>query len=116
MSRYLLAVSHEPGVHAAGAAYQSEEDLQTAFARVGAFNESLQRSGAFVDACGLEAPETATIVRAGAAPAPGPLNDAGWQLGGFWVVEAGDDDAARQLAQQAAEACGQTIELRKMQG
>lgn len=116
MSQYLLAVNHQPGVHASGDAYQDEAAMQAAFEKVGAFNQSLEQSGKLVYACGLEAPETATIVHTGEDDRQGPLNEAGWQLGGFWVVEADDDAAALEVAKQATEACGQVIELRKMQG
>lgn len=116
MPQYLLAVNHQPGVHAAGSAYQDEAAMQAAFEKVGAFNQSLQDSGAFVYACGLEAPESATIVTAGEAAKPGPLNAEGWQLGGFWVIEAADEDAALAIASEGAQACGQTLELRRMQG
>ena len=115
MPQYLLAVQHQPGVHAAGSAYDDPAAMQAAFERVGAFNQSLMDAGQFVYACGLEAPETATVVEDGATR-PGPLNESGWQLGGFWVVEVADDQAALEVARAGAEACGQTLELRKMQG
>lgn len=116
MSQYLLAVNHQPGVHAAGSAYQDEAAMQEAFQKVGAFNQSLEQSGRLVYACGLEAPETTKIVAKGEEAKDGPLKDSGWQLGGFWVVEADDDAAALELGTQATEACGQTIEIRRMQG
>lgn len=115
MSQYLLAVQHQPGVHAAGGAYEDEAAMQAAFERVGAFNESLAEAGRLVFAGGLEAPETAIVLEQD-AERPGPLNVSGWQLGGFWVVEAEDDAVALEIARAAAEACGQTLELRRFQG
>lgn len=115
MAEFLLAVHHEPGVHAAEAAYEDAEAMQDAFARVGAFNERLLAEDRFVYACGLIAPEQATVIR-GDAVSSGPINENGWQLGGFWVIRAADEDEAREVAMDAARACGQTIELRAMQG
>lgn len=115
MAEFLLAVHHQPGVHAAEAAYDDADAMQEAFEKVGAFNQRLMGEDRFVYACGLVAPEQATIVTKDGA-APGPINAEGWQLGGFWVIRAEDEEEARELASAAAEACGQTIELRQMQG
>lgn len=127
MSQYLITVWHAPGVHAAGAAYASDADMEAAFARLDAFNTSLQSSGAFVAAGGLTPPEEALTVDATAASGreeslaqarvvEGPLAQADQHLGGFWIVEAGHDDAARRLAAEASYACGQSVELRRLQG
>lgn len=117
MAQYLLSVFHEPGVHAAGTAYQSEEDMQAAFARVGAFNEGLQTSGAFVFACGLTPPEQAVTIAPDGARRQGPFApDAPAFTGGFWVVEATDDAAAFALGAEGAAACGQRVEVRPLQG
>ncbi len=117
MAQYLLSVFHEPGVHAAGEAYESEEDMQAAFAAVGAFNEKLQSSGAFVFACGLTPPEQAVVVTPGGGQTDGPFaTDAPAYVGGFWVVEAPDDAAAHALAVEGAAACGQRLEVRRLQG
>jgi hypothetical protein len=37
-------------------------------------------------------------------------------LGGFWVVEAEDDEAAEALAIEGAQACGNAVEIRRLQG
>nr|WP_282442184.1 YciI family protein [Micrococcus luteus] len=127
VSQYLISVWHAPGVHAAGTAYDSEEAMQAAFARVEAFNAMLQNSGAFVGAGGLTPPEEAVVVDATAAQDPsevtavrqdrdGTLAEGSMQLGGFWIVEAPDDAGARALAGEASYACGQPVELRRLQG
>ena len=109
------AVHHQPGVHAAEAAHDDADAVQEAFEKVGAFNQHLIDEDRFVYACGLVAPEQATIVTKDGAES-GPINAEGWQLGGFWVKRAEDEEEARELASAAAEACGQTIELCQMQG
>lgn len=116
-----------PDVHAGGAAYDSEDAMRLAFERVAAFNDTLQSSDALVTAGGLAPPEEAVTVDATAAPGPeevtararvaeGPASPEGAQLGGFWIVAAPDDAAARALAGQASYACGQPVELRRLQG
>ena len=127
MSQYFLSVWHAPGVHAAGTAYESEEQMQAAFARVGEFNVALVDSGAFVTAGGLTPPEEAVTVDATAASSAdeaaasgevsgGTLAEGPMLLGGYWVLEAEDDDAARVWAARASYACGQRVELRRLAG
>lgn len=127
MSQYLISVWHAPGVHTEGTAYATEEEMRLAFERVAAFNDALQRSDALVAAGGLTPPEEAVTVDATAAPGPeeitarrrvteGTASPEGAQLGGFWIVTAPDDDAARTLAGEASFACGQPVELRRLQG
>lgn len=48
--------------------------------------------------------------------AAGTASPEGAQLGGFWIVEAPDEAAARTLAGEASYACGQPVELRRLQG
>lgn len=127
MSQYMITVWHAPGVHAAGTAYESEEDMQAAFARVDDFNRMLMDSGAFVAAGGLTPPEEARVVDAVAASdagqaaaqaevREGTLAQGDMALGGYWIVEAADDAAARDLAAQGSYACGQPVEVRRLQG
>ena len=127
MSQYLISVWHAPGVHAEGAAYASEDAMRLAFERVAAFNDALQSTDALVAAGGLTPPEEAVVVDATAVPGPevvtaqmrvaeGTASPEGAQLGGFWIVIAPDDDAARILAGRASYACGQPVELRLLQG
>ena len=48
--------------------------------------------------------------------AEGTASPEGAQLGGFWIVESPDEAAARALAGEASYACGQPVELRRLQG
>lgn len=114
MAQYMLSVFHDPGVHAAGA-YATEEEMQEAFAKVDAFNQMLMDSAAFVFAGGLNPPESARRAHPDGTLADGPAGP-GPYLGGFWVVTADTDAAAAELAAQAAAACGQTVEVRALQG
>ncbi|MDO5633950.1 MAG: YciI family protein [Micrococcus sp.] len=127
MSQYLISVWHAPGVHAAGTAYDSEDDMRRAFERVNEFNTHLQDTGAFVGAGGLTPPEEAVVVDATDAAhleeataaervIEGTMSSGDMLLGGFWIVEAADEAAARALAGRASYACGQPVELRALQG
>lgn len=120
MAQYLLAVHHAPGLqHSGTGASASEEDMQSAFAAVGEFNTGLSGSGALVFACGLTDPADAvTVDGTGAEPAsePGPLPRADVHISGFWVVEAPDDAAAAELGTRASQACGNRVEVRRLQG
>jgi len=115
MTQFMLSVFHDPGVHDAGAAYQSDEEMQAAFAAVDAFNQELQSNDQLVFACGLLPPESATVVDAEGGQTPPPA-DRGRQLGGFWIVEVADHESAVTLAARAAAACGQLVEARQLQG
>ncbi|MFP7364705.1 YciI family protein [Corynebacterium callunae] len=115
MSHFLLSVFHDPGVQQSGTAYQSEEAMHEAFARVEAFNKQLIDDGQFVYACGLTPPESAQVVHPDASVTAGPAIVGDKQLGGFWVVDAPTLEAAAALAEKGAAACGQPVELRPLQ-
>ena len=107
-------------MHAAGTAYASEEEMSAAFAAVGEFNRMLQDLGAWVTAGGLTPPEQAATVDNtrhddGPVTSPGPLAEASHHLGGFWIIEAGDEREALDLAAAGSAACGQPVEVRALQ-
>ena len=45
----------------------------------------------------------------------GPFAESKEQMGGFWVVEAPDLDAAIDLARRGSAACGGKVEVRPFQ-
>lgn len=115
MPQYFISVLHDPGVQQAGTVYADEAAVEAAFARVGDFNDSLGERLLF--AGGLTAPEQAVVVTPDADPTPGPTDpDARKPLGGFWIIEADDDSDAQQITTRAAQACGQMLELRRLEG
>ncbi|MBD2761416.1 hypothetical protein IEE91_09370 [Kocuria sp. cx-455] len=118
MDQYMISVFHQPGVQDAGTSYQDDAAAQSAFAAVAEFNAAIQASGNFVFACGLMPPEAGhTVDATGTAPAiqSGPFSVAAASLGGFWIVEALDENLALDLATRASAACGQKVELRPVQ-
>lgn len=114
MTQYMLAVHMVDGEPP-----RSDEDTETAYRQVDAFNAELQAAGAWVFAGGLHPPTTATVVRAQGGQVlttDGPFAETKEQLGGFWVVEAPDLDAALAWAAKGSAACGGAVEVRPFQG
>jgi hypothetical protein len=113
MTQYLLSVyPYGPGTAPA------DEQPGDPYQDVAALNTKLQSAGAWVFAGGLEAPDTATVVRASTGQivtTDGPFAETKEQLGGFWVIEAADLDAALDWAGQATVACGAPVEVRPFQ-
>jgi hypothetical protein len=115
MTQYLISVW---GTEAETYENPDPKTMETAYAQVDAFNKRMQESGAWVFAGGLEAPSTATTVDATngeAVVTDGPFLETKEQLGGFWVLEAPDLDAALALARDASAACMAKVEVRPFQ-
>ena len=113
MTQYLLSVHGVEGQEPPPA-----ERLPAIHAAVGEFNEQLQSAGAWVFAGGLEPPDTATVVRiedAEAVLTDGPFAESKEHIGGFWVIEAPDLDAALAWATKASRACEKPVEVRPFQ-
>ena len=118
MTQYLLSVWHDRDAGPEDI-YPSEEERQEAYAATDAFNEELRASGSWVFAGGLHPPATATVVDGTGAEAvttDGPYSESKEQIGGFWVVEAPDLDAALDLATRGSKACRGKVEVRPFQG
>ena len=80
--------------------------------------QKLQDQGAWVFAGGLHPANTATVVRVSngdVLTTDGPFAEAKEQLGGFWVIEAADLDAALAWAAEATVACQAPVEVRPFQ-
>jgi len=115
MPIYLLAVHSVEGQDN----YMTDAEMQQAFEKVSQFNDKLQAQGAWVFGGGLEPHDTATVVDARGGEVlvtDGPFAEAKEHLGGFWVITAGDLDAAMTWAREASVACAQPVEVRPFQG
>ena len=88
-------------------------------------NEKLQAAGEFLDAQGLEMPETALIVKAGPDGAPlvtdGPFAETKEFLAGWWIVDVDSAERAVAIAAEVSTAPGpggkplnMPIEVRKV--
>jgi len=94
------------------------ETIQKMFADVDAFNEKLQAEGVWVFAGGLMPIEAATTVDASGPEAlvvDGPYAESKEYLGGFWIIEAPDLDAALTWATEGSAACQGKVEVRPFQ-
>jgi hypothetical protein len=114
MSQYLLSV------HGSEASYAevSPEAMQRMFKQVDAFNSELQASGAWVFGGGLHPAHTATVVNntdGKVVTTDGPYLETKEHIGGFWILNAADLDAALALAARASEACEGPVEVRPFQ-
>ncbi|WP_244930612.1 YciI family protein [Nocardioides sp. W7] len=117
MTQYFLSVHHDEA-GAAAMAELTEADMQRMFTQVGAFNTRLQAEGAWLFAGGLMPIEQSTCVDAtGERPivTDGPFSESKEYLGGFWIIEAADLDAALAWAAEGSRACEGKVEVRPFQ-
>ena len=113
MTQYLLSVHMVEGEPEPPA-----DVIQQMYKAVDAFNQEVQAEGAWVFAGGLEPITTATVVRhqdGKVVTTDGPFAETKEQLGGFWVIEAPDLDAALAYAARGSAACGAPVEVRPFQ-
>lgn len=118
MTHYLLSV-HGPAERNEFGNYESEADMEQAFADTGAFNEKVRAEGYWVFAGGLEPAATATVVDGqGEKPVitDGPYLESKELIGGFWVIDAPDLDVALRLAAEGSKACRGKVEVRPFEG
>jgi hypothetical protein len=114
MTQYMLSVHHSEDAFADW----SEEEMQQTFTDVDKFNEKVRSAGAWVFAGGLEPVEQATTVDStGDKPivTDGPYAESKEYLGGFWIIEAPDLDAALKWAEEGSAACRGKVEVRPFQ-
>jgi hypothetical protein len=114
VTQYLLSVHNVEGTPA-----RTPEEMVPVQAAVGEFNAELQAARAWVFAGGLHPPHTATVVRSSeqgdVVMTDGPFVEGKEHIGGVWVIEAVDLDAALAWAAKATAACRQPVEVRPFQ-
>jgi hypothetical protein len=113
MSQYLLSVHSGPDDYA-----RSLEEMQPVFEAVDRFNTKARDAGIWVFAGGLQPGDLATVVDAtGSEPivSDGPYLEPKEWIGGFWIFELPDLDAALDWAKEASLACGGKVEVRPFQ-
>jgi hypothetical protein len=112
MTQYLLsvhAVEDEVGEP------MTDEEMQQSWKQIQALNEELKSAGAWVLSGRLHGPDTATVVRMSGGKVlttDGPFAESKEHLGGFYIIEAEDLDAALAWATKATAAVGRPIEVR----
>jgi hypothetical protein len=113
MAQYLLNV-----YMVEGESYPSDEAMQQAFEDVDRFNAKLQAEGAWVFAGGLQPAEIATTVDGTSGEltvTDGPFAEAKEHVGGFWIIDVPDLDAALRWAAEGSRACQNKVEVRPFQ-
>jgi hypothetical protein len=112
MSQYLLstyAVEGEvPGAPA------TPEEMQAFMERVMALEAEMDASGTFVFGGALHGPDAATVVRqgdGGLIMTDGPFVESKEHIGGFYIINADDLDAALAWARRVADATNHPIEV-----
>lgn len=113
MTQYLMSVYYVEGEET-----PSDEVVQEMYADVAKFNDKMQDEGVWVFGGGLHTPDTATVVRSQdgeTLTTDGPFPEAKEQIGGFWIIEASDLDAALDWASEASVACRGPVEIRPFQ-
>jgi hypothetical protein len=107
MAQYLLAVRY-------GDRKFPPEEFQRLCVDVPALDAKLEDAGALVFHGGLLSPESATVVRQSGDDfliADGPYTETKEHLGGFWIIDVADLDAALEWAKLAAVACRRPVEV-----
>jgi hypothetical protein len=113
MTQYLLSVHYVEGEPE-----PDPEEMQQAYKDVDALNDTIKAEGAWVFGGGLHTPDTATVVKVQdgeVVTTDGPFPESKEQLGGFWIIEAADLDAALAWAAKATVACRGPVEVRPFQ-
>jgi hypothetical protein len=109
MKQYLLSI------------YQPDEStpepefLDRVMSELAVLNEEMKAAGAWVFTGGLHAASTATVVRDRGGEVlitDGPYTEGKEHVGGLWIIEAPDLDAALAWARKAARATTLPIEVR----
>jgi hypothetical protein len=116
MPHYLLSVCHDDDY---GENDFDDPEIARMHEKVSALNDEMKNTGVWVFGGGLLTASSATVVRAtesGLSMTDGPFAETKEQMGGFWVIEAPDFDAALDWAGQATVACEQPIEVRPFEG
>ena len=116
MPHYMLAAhSREDEARPA----MTEEEMQASWQQIGRLEAEMKAAGAWVFSARLHDPGTATVVRMSNGEVlmtDGPFVESKDHLGGFYVIEAADLDAALTWASKVTEAVGAPIEVRPFAG
>jgi hypothetical protein len=116
MPRYLLSAH---SVEGQAAPAMSPQEVERVTAQVLALEEEMKSSGAFVLVGRLHAPDTATVVRMSAGEVittDGPFAESKEHLGGFYIIDAADLDAALMWAGRVTALVNTPIEVRPFAG
>jgi hypothetical protein len=112
MTRYLLSVHSVEGETRDP---MTDEEMQQSYKRVLLIEEEMKSAGAWVFSGRLHQPDTATVVRPSdgdVLTTDGPFAESKEHLGGFYIIEAEDLDAALAWASKVTDVIKTPIEVR----
>ena len=112
MTQYLLSVH---SVEGEARDPMTEEEMGQFMERVGVLEEEMKSAGAWVFGGALHDPVTATVARVSddeVLTTDGPFAESKEHLGGFYIIEAKDLDAALSWAAKTADCVKRPIEVR----
>ena len=112
MTQYLLSVRTADGE---AREPMTDEEMTHSFGQVQALETEMKATGAWVFGGRLHEPDTATVVRLSngeVLTTDGPFAESKDHLGGFYVIEAEDLDAALGWASKVTAAIHAPIEVR----
>jgi hypothetical protein len=116
MTQYLLSVH---SVEGQAREPMTDEQMQQSWTQIQVLNEELKSAGAWVFSGRLHEPDTATVVRisdGGVVTTDGPFVESKEHLGGFYIIQAADLDAALAWASRVTGAIKAPIEVRPFAG
>jgi len=93
----------------------TDEEMQQSWKDIQVLNEELKSAGAWVFGGALHEPDPATVVRISGGEVlttDGPFAESKEHLGGFYIIEAEDLDAAIAWASKTTAAVMKPIEVR----
>ena len=112
MAKYFLSVQSVEGEVGEP---MTDEEMQQSWKQIQVLNEEMKSSGAWVFTGALHEPDTATVVRMAdgeVLTTDGPFAESKEHLGGFYIIEAEDLDAALAWASKTTAAVSKPIEVR----
>jgi hypothetical protein len=116
MTHYLLSVHSVEGEVRDP---MTDEELQQSHQQVGILEQEMKSAGAWVFSGRLHQPDTATVVRISdgeVLTTDGPFVESKEHLGGFYIIQADDLDAALAWASRVTGAIKAPIEVRPFAG
>jgi hypothetical protein len=112
MTRYLLSVHSVEGEVREP---MTEEEMRQSHEQLGILEQQMESAGAWVFSGRLHEPDTATVVRVSGdevLTTDGPFAESKEHLGGFYIIQADDLDAALAWASKVTAAIKTPIEVR----
>ncbi len=116
MPNYMLAAHTGEGD---GSPSMTAEEQQASWERIRTLEAEMKSKGAWVFSARLHDPDTATVVTSSngqVLTTDGPFVELKDHLGGFYLIEAADLDAALAWGAKVSEAVGHPIEVRPFAG